>query len=134
MIAIDTNVLIRYITQDDEIQSKAAEKLLAEYDNKAQSIFINNIVICELACVLEKGYNYNHQQIASTIRVILSTEEFAFEHHNVLWFALEEYEFKKIDFSDSLISKLNSHLGYKQTFSFDKCVIRYFTTYMVIMS
>lgn len=40
MIAIDTNILVRYITQDDEIQSKTAEDLLSEYDGKPQSIFM----------------------------------------------------------------------------------------------
>ena len=123
MIAIDTNILVRYITQDDLQQAEAAENLLAIYNNKPQSIFINNIVLCEFIWVLEKGYKYTQQQISSTIRIILSTEEFAFEYHNVLWLALEEYELKNTDFSDSLISKLNYNLGYKQTFSFDKSAI-----------
>ena len=60
MIVIYTNVLIRYITQDDDIQSKAAEKLLTEYDDKAKSIFISNIIICELAYILEKSCNCNY--------------------------------------------------------------------------
>ena len=123
MIAIDTNILVRYITQYDLQQAEAAENLLAIYNNKPQSIFINNIVLCEFIWVLEKGYKYTQQQISSTIRIILSTEEFAFEYHNVLWLALEEYELKNTDFSDSLISKLNYNLGYKQTFSFDKSAI-----------
>ena len=96
MIAIDTNILVRYITQDDLQQAEATENLLATYNNKPQSIFINNIVLCEFVWVLEKGYKYTQQQISSTIRIILSTEEFAFEYHNVLWLALEEYELKKM--------------------------------------
>ena len=124
MIAIDTNILVKYITQDDLQQAEAAENLLAIYNNNPQSIFINNIVLCEFIWVLEKGYKYTQQQISSTIRIILSTEEFAFEYHNVLWLALEEYELKNTDFSDSLISKLNYNLGYKQTFSFDKSAIK----------
>ena len=124
MIAIDTNILVRYITQDNLQQAEAAENLLAIYNNKPQSIFINNIVLCEFVWVLEKGYKYTQQQISSTIRIILSTEEFAFEYHNILWLALEEYELKNTDFSDSLISKLNHNLGYKQTFSFDKSAIK----------
>jgi predicted nucleic-acid-binding protein len=124
MIAIDTNILVRYITQDDLQQAEATENLLATYNNKPQSIFINNIVLCEFVWVLEKGYKYTQQQISSTIRIILSTEEFAFEYHNVLWLALEEYELKNTDFSDSLISKLNHNFGYKQTFSFDKSAIK----------
>ena len=124
MIAIDTNILVRYITQDDLGQAEAAEKLLATYNSKLQSIFINNIVLCEFVWVLEKGYKYSQQQISSAIRIILSTEEFAFEQHNILWLALEDYELRSTDFSDSLISKLNYNLGYKQTFSFDKAAIK----------
>ena len=56
MIAIDTNILVRYITQDDLQQAEAAANLLAIYNNKPQSIFINNIVLCEFIWVLEKGY------------------------------------------------------------------------------
>ena len=52
MIAIDTNILVRYITQDDLQQAEAAENLLAIYNNKPQSIFINNIVLCEFIWVL----------------------------------------------------------------------------------
>ena len=107
MIAIDTNILVRYITQDDLRQAEAAEKLLASYNSKPQSIFINNIVLCEFVWVLEKGYNYSQQQISSAIRMILYTEEFAFERHNILWLALEDYKLRNTDFSDSLISKLN---------------------------
>ena len=120
MIAIDTNILVRYLTQDDIEQAKTPESLLEQYNDKPQSIFINNIIICELVWVLERGYKYTQEQISATIRVILSTEEFAFEYHNILWLALEKYELKKIDFSDSLIAQLNKHYGFEKTFTFDK--------------
>ena len=73
MIAIDTNILVRYLTQDDASQAKASEVLLEKYCGTPQSVFINNIVVCELVWVLEKGYKYTQEQIASTIRVVLST-------------------------------------------------------------
>ena len=120
MIAIDTNILVRYITQDDKLQSQAAEKLLAKYDGKNQSIFINNIVLCELIWVLERGYKYSKDQITATMRIIFSTTEFAFEHHNILWLTLEDYESNKADFADCLIAQLNQHYSCDQTFTFDK--------------
>ena len=92
MIAIDTNILVRYITQDDLQQAEATENLLATYNNKPQSIFINNIVLCEFVWVLEKGYKYTQQQISSTIRIILSTEEFAFEYQLALSRSLYGYK------------------------------------------
>lgn len=125
MIAIDTNILVRYITQDDEPQSKSAENLLSKYDRKSQSIFINNIVLCELVWVLERGYKYSKEQIAATIRVILSTAVFAFEHHNILWMALEDYDHNKADFADCLIAQLNKSQGFHQTFTFDKSATKH---------
>ena len=120
MIALDTNILVRYITQDDEVQSKASEELLAKYDGENLSIFINNTVLCELVWVLERGYKYSKEQIASTMRIIFSTTEFAFEHHNILWLALEDYENNKADFADCLIAQVNNHHGFKKTYTFDK--------------
>ena len=120
MIAIDTNILIRYITQDDELQSKAVERLLAKYDGETQSIFINNIVLCELVWVLDRGYKYSKEQITSTMRIIFSTTEFAFEHHNILWLTLEDYEHNKADFADCLIARINNNHGFKKTYTFDK--------------
>ena len=123
MIAIDTNILVRYLTQDDLRQAQAVNNLLKKYFGKPQSIFINNIVLCELIWVLESGYKYEKNQIVSAMRSILSTKEFAFEHQNILWFALEEYESRKLDFADSLIAQLNKYYGYNTTFTFDEKAI-----------
>lgn len=125
MITIDTNILVRYITQDDEIQSKTAEDLLSKYNGKPQSIFINNIVLCELVWVLDRGYKYSKEQIAATIRIILATTVFTFEHHNILWIALEDYDQNKADFADCLIVQLNKFHGFHQTFTFDKSAIKH---------
>lgn len=75
MIAVDTNVLIRYITSEDEEQSIIATKLLDSYIGKEKAIFINNIVLCELVWVLVKGYKYQKEQIIKTLKLILSSVE-----------------------------------------------------------
>lgn len=56
MIGIDTNILVRYLTQDDKVQSEQAAKLIDKCAGKSGTIFINNIVICELIGVLEIDY------------------------------------------------------------------------------
>lgn len=124
MIGVDTNILVRYFTQDDPQQSQIAEILFDQYLNKPQSIFINNIVICELIWVLDSGYNYSKAQITKTIMQILSTKEFAFEHHSLLWLSLELYESGNIDFSDALISQLNKSHQCITTYTFDKQAIK----------
>ena len=119
MIGIDTNILVRYLTQDDELQSYTAVRLIEKYAQHPRSIFINEIVMCELIWVLERGYKYNKEQIVKVIRQILSTEEFVFERQNVLWFALDQYSRNKLDFSDALIGEVNKHLGCEVTCTFD---------------
>jgi len=123
VIAVDTNILVRYFTQDDSVQAKAVNGLLQKYLGQAQSIFINNIVICELIWVLDKGYKYSKDQIVFVLKSVLSTEEFVFEHHTILRLAVEDYEIKNFDFSDSLIAQLNRHYGYEVTISFDKLAV-----------
>ncbi|MGX6960588.1 MAG: PIN domain-containing protein [Rickettsia endosymbiont of Pentastiridius leporinus] len=120
MIGIDTNILIRYLTGDDEVRSIKATELIEKYSGQENSILINNIVICELILVLEKGYKYSKEQIISVLKEIFSTVEFSFENHQILWLSVLEYENYKTDFSDILIGKLNIFNGCNCTVTFDK--------------
>ena len=120
MIGVDTNILVRYLTQDDENQAKIVDQLFKQYATSANSIFINNIVICELIWVLESGYKYSRLQISEAIKQILSTEEFSFENQKLLRFALNQYSQNKLDFSDSLIGAINNQFDCLTTFTFDK--------------
>jgi predicted nucleic-acid-binding protein len=123
MIGIDTNILIRYLTQDDVEQAKTVEALLDKYLTKPKSVLINNIVMCKLVWVLDRGYKYSKNQIIEVVRQILSTEEFAFENQKVLWLALEQFEKKRLDFSDILIGQINKDQGCEYTFTFDKLAL-----------
>ena len=120
MIGIDTNILIHYLTGDDKVQSIKAIELIEKYSGKENSIFINNIVICELVWVLEKGYKYSKEQIILVLKEIFSTVEFSFKNQQVLWLSVLEYENYKTDFPDILIGKLNIFNGCNYTVTFDK--------------
>jgi len=120
MIGIDTNILVRYLTQDDTEQAKAVEQLFNKYATAPQSVFINNIVLCELIWVLERGYKYSKEDITKVIKHILSTKEFNFENQELLWLSLNQYSQKKLDFSDALIGEINKSFGCTNTFTFDK--------------
>lgn len=119
MIGLNTDILVRYLIQDDKEQAALANNIINKYATKAQSIFINNIVICELVWILTKGYQYEKEQIVTVLRNIILTVEFAFEHQKILREALSEYEKTDLDFSDALISKLNQKYNCDKTFTFD---------------
>ena len=118
MIAVDTNILVRYITSDDEEQSLMAENLLDKYEGQEKSILINNIVLCELIWVLSRGYKYSKVEIVETLKLLLSSLEFVFENYELAFLAVDEYEIGGADFSDILIGIINDHIGCK-TFTFD---------------
>jgi len=125
MIGIDTNILVRYLTNDDLEQSNQVAALFAEYNEHESSIYINNIVLCELVWVLEKGYKYNTKQIATALKLILQTPEFAFDNHQLLTQSVIEYERSSTaDLSDIIISLVNNNAGCDATYSFDKAAIK----------
>ncbi len=126
MIGIDTNILVRYLTNDDIEQSNQVAALFAEYNEQESSIYINNIVLCELVWVLEKGYKYNIQQIVTVLKLILQTPEFAFDNHQLLTQSMVEYERSSTaDLSDIIISLVNNNVGCNATYSFDKTAIKF---------
>jgi predicted nucleic-acid-binding protein len=124
MIGIDTNILVRYFTQDNLEQAQIVEQLIDSYATSFNSLFVNNIVMCELVWVLERGYKYNKEEVSKVIKQMLSTEEFAFENQELLWLALSQYNQNKLDFSDALIGELNKKFGCSETLTFDRAAIK----------
>ena len=120
MIGIDTNVLVRYFTEDDDIQAKLAAKLIEKHSGEGKSILINNIVVCELIWVLIRCYNYNKSQIITIVKGMLSTIEFAFEDYSLLLNSIIDYDEKEADFADILLGNINLNKDYNTTFTFDR--------------
>tara|TARA_B110000967_G_C18840457_1_gene539086 strand:+ start:347 stop:763 length:417 start_codon:yes stop_codon:yes gene_type:complete len=121
MIGIDTNILVRYLTKDDEEQSAEVLKFLEQYSGIESSIYINNIVLCEVVWVLEAAYKYPKKNITDALKLVLQTPEFAFENHVTIVKVLYDYEQSNgADFSDILISVMNIDKGCITTYSFDK--------------
>lgn len=123
MIALDTNILARFITCDDATQAKLAKKLILTYQGQAQSIYINDIVLCELCWLLKSGYKYNKQQISAVLKMLLEIEEFAFSNSELILEATLLYKNKTGDFSDYLIYVINHSKGCQDTYSFDQQMI-----------
>jgi len=120
MIGLDTNILLRYFTQDDEKQSEIANFYIEEQCSEENQAFINSIVFCELVWVLEVAYKYEKTQIADVLEKILQTSQFVVEDTGAAWNALSSYKKSKADFSDALLAEINKNAGCKKTFTFDK--------------
>ena len=122
MRGIDTNILVRYLLQDDAIQGQKASEFIEQIVADGEPCFINNIVLCELIWVLESAYNYRKTEIAAVIENLLMTTLFEFDNRDAIWWSLHKYRTTKADFSDCLIGRQNQERGCMETVSFDKGV------------
>ena len=111
MNGIDTNVLIRYLTQDDPKQARAVDALIASTIEQGSRLRVDDVVVCELVWVLRHAYRFDRATIASTLEKVLSTALFAFEDRNVLRQALDDYRARGGDFADYVIGRRNQKAG-----------------------
>lgn len=122
MKGLDTNILVRYVVQDEPVQGEKVAQFIEEAVASGETFFINNVVLCELVWVLKSAYDYSKEEIADLLEKLLQISVFDFESKDEAWWALRAYRKSKVDFSDCLISRHNQSHGCSQTVSFDKGV------------
>jgi predicted nucleic-acid-binding protein len=119
MKALDTNVLVRYLVQDDPGQSRRAAAYIEGAASAGDLILLSNIVLCETVWVLDSAYGYTKPEIEGALDKLLQTATFRFEAKDVVAAAFEEYRTGRIDFADCLIGRLHASLGCEPTATFD---------------
>lgn len=120
MIGLDTNILVRYLAQDDPEQTSLVTKLIENDFDKEGFCFINHIVLCELVWVLQRAYNINKEQIIEIIEQLLHTTQFTCQSPDIIWKALKNYKNGSADFADYMIGVINGDNNCSNTLSFDK--------------
>ena len=120
MIALDTNVLVRYIVQDDPAQAAAATRLIESECRADDPGMVSSVTLCELVWVLGRGYRTAKARIVSVLRAILSAEELQAEDPELAWRALGHFEAGAADFADYLVGATNRSRGATTTYTFDK--------------
>lgn len=118
MIGLDTNVLVRYLTQDDPVQSARANALIEKL-SAAESGVIGHIVLCEVGWVLSRAYGYAREQVAVALGALLTCREFRVESPDLATLALQDYQRGTADFSDYLLGRAHQRLGATHTATFD---------------
>jgi predicted nucleic-acid-binding protein len=113
MIAIDTNIIVRFLTKDDEIQYKKSYKLFAD----STELFIPNTVILETEWVLRFSYCFKSEQIINALLALINLQNIKVEHKENIIMALNWHQ-QGMDFADAL--HLASSLNAKKFASFDK--------------
>lgn len=120
MKGLDTNVLVRYLVQDDVKQAAKAARFIETRCTEEQPCYIGQIVLCELAWVLESNYQQTRAEIAAVIESLLHVGQLEVANPNVVWRALDDYKKSNVDFPDHLLARYNESAGCNSTVTFDK--------------
>ena len=120
MIGIDTNVLVRYLVQDDKRQSQLATKLIEESLSPNQPGYITLLTLVEVVWVLKSCYSVKKAELGILIRMVLETKQLLIEQAESCYRALKVFENGNADFSDALIFTLSKDAGCSETITFDK--------------
>ncbi len=119
MKGLDTNVLVRYLVQDDLEQWRLADDYIKQTKIENETCFINNIVLCELVWVLKTSYKLSRDEIIDILETILRTDAFDFEDREAAKKSVQQMKLGKADFSDYLINQINQQAGCAETVTFD---------------
>ena len=123
MIALDTNVIVRFLVQDEAEQSRRATELIEELSPDDPGL-VSREVLLELVWVLERAYGYSRLEIASAIDGLLSSSELILEAADDVGPALDLYRSEGFGFADLMIAAAARRLGASEVVTFDRRAAR----------
>lgn len=130
MTAIDTNVLLRYLVQDDLQQAEAARALL-ESATPERPAFICREVIIETVWVLERSYRLARVEISDLLEALIHTESLVFEALDDVARVAHDYRQGGADFADLMILAAAERAGATPLYTFDRVLARVAGTVLV---
>lgn len=120
MIALDTNLLVRLLTNDDARQAAKVEAWLRDNASARSPAYVDHIVLCELAWVLERSYGYARDEVHQAVSALLEHDQLKVESPTLVRQALGLYEGGPADFSDYLLAVRAQAVGYAPVLTLDK--------------
>ncbi len=120
MPALDTNVLVRYVVQDDSGQLAAARRLITACIDQGQALFVPVTVVLELEWVLRSSFGFGKDEVLNTLSQLFSAAELTFESEQALEVGLQLYRDHTADFADCLHIALAAAAGEPPLWTFDK--------------
>jgi predicted nucleic-acid-binding protein len=120
LIALDTNVLVRFLVRDDERQAERARAVIEACRAAGDGCLVSNLVLCELEWVLESVYDATRPDVVLAVRTLQSTPPFVLEEPELVERALALYVAGKGDLSDYLTGEVGLSRGARTTYTFDR--------------
>ena len=123
MIALDTNVLVRYLVQDDAPQAQIASDVIDGLSEADQG-FVGREVLIELVWVLERAYGFSRMEIANALDGLLAAIELVIENADDLGLAIELYRNDGYGFADMMNAAAARRAGARELVTFDRKAAR----------
>lgn len=117
MIGLDTNVVVRMITRDDQAQTEIADRILDSAGD--DGLFVSLVVLAELAWVLRRAYKYPPKVVLDSVEKVLHGREFTIERRSLAMEALERARGASCGYADALIELISLQAGVTGTLTFD---------------
>ena len=124
MAALDTNVLVRFLVQDDARQGAAATRLIRKGVQSGGALFIPVTVVLELEWVLRSSFTFDKASVLQTMFGLLASFELAFESEGAVEAALGNYADGKADFADCLHAALAMMAQEQPLWTFDRAAAK----------
>ncbi|MDA3918819.1 MAG: type II toxin-antitoxin system VapC family toxin [Deltaproteobacteria bacterium] len=120
MKAIDTNILIRFLTGDDELQAQKVYAIFKNVESEKKMLFVPLLVILESIWVLESVYDVSRTEILESISELLLMPVLKFDQHSAVQQLVYSAQGNKYDLSDLLIAQSAKINGCESVLTFDK--------------
>ena len=125
MIGLDSNILIRYFTEDDPVQAALARDLLEnQLSAEDEPGFVSVVAMAETVWVLDRRYRFTDEQIAAAVERLLQTEVLLIENEAEVFAAMTALRDRRGEFADALIGALCRKAGCTRVYSFDRGALR----------
>ena len=125
MKALDTNILIRFLVQDDVNQANKVIQLFTKAEHNKESLFVPLLVVLEVIWVLQSAYGVSRPDIVLAISNLLQMQVFEFENQSTLREFVISANRYSYDLSDILISHSALSASCETTLTFDKKASRF---------
>jgi predicted nucleic-acid-binding protein len=120
VIGLDTNVIVRYLAQDDVRQAAVATRLIEGSLSAEARGFVSIVTLAEVVWVIASNYRAARAAVADIVEGLLTAPQLAIEKADVIWRALRAFRESKADFSDAVIVELGRDAGCAKTVTFDR--------------
>jgi len=122
--ALDTNVLIRFVVQDDALQGKVAARLIRSAVQAGNPLFVPVTVLLEFEWVLRSAFGFDKASVLRVLFRLLGSFDLGFESESAVEAAVAQYERRTADFADCLHAALAGQAGQQPLWTFDKAAAK----------